>query len=105
MAFDWSYTIGLLWSRDFWNATLLVVELSVATWVLAVVLGFFVALADRSALMVVRRAAALYVWFFRSLPLLVLLIFVYNLPQAFPSTSALLSIPFVAGLLAMVLSE
>ncbi|WP_319005546.1 amino acid ABC transporter permease/ATP-binding protein [Pararhizobium sp. YC-54] len=105
MDFDWSYTIGLLWSRDFWDATLLVVELSVATWVLAVVLGFFVALADRSSLMVVRRAAALYVWFFRSLPLLVLLIFVYNLPQAFPATSALLSVPFIAGLLAMVLSE
>ncbi|MFW8589052.1 hypothetical protein ACOJBM_42300 [Rhizobium beringeri] len=32
---------------------MLVVELSVATWVLAVVLGFFVALADRSGLMVV----------------------------------------------------
>ncbi|WP_313195181.1 amino acid ABC transporter permease/ATP-binding protein [Shinella zoogloeoides] len=105
MAFDWSYTVGLFWSRDFWNATLLVVELSVATWVLAVVLGFFVALADRSSMMLVRRIAALYVWFFRSLPLLVLLIFVYNLPQAFPATSAFLSIPFVAGLLAMVLSE
>ncbi|OOO27689.1 amino acid ABC transporter permease/ATP-binding protein [Agrobacterium salinitolerans] len=105
MAFDWSYTLGLLWSRDFWNASLTVVELSVATWVIAVVLGFFVALADRSPYLVVRRAAALYVWFFRSLPLLVLLIFVYNLPQAFPSTSGLLSVPFISGLLALVLSE
>ncbi|WP_426231689.1 amino acid ABC transporter permease/ATP-binding protein [Pararhizobium sp. DWP3-4] len=105
MVFDWPYMIGLLWSRDFWNATLVVVELSVATWVLAVVFGFFVALAHGSGLWVVRRSAALYVWFFRSLPLLVLLIFVYNLPQAFPSTSDLLSVPFVAGLLAMVLSE
>ncbi|WDZ81724.1 amino acid ABC transporter permease/ATP-binding protein (plasmid) [Ensifer adhaerens] len=105
MAFDWPYAVGLLWSRDFWNATLLVVELSVATWVLAVVIGFVVALAHRSDLLLVRRAAALYVWFFRSLPLLVLLIFVYNLPQAFPSTSDLLSVPFVAGLIALVLSE
>ncbi|MCJ8054653.1 amino acid ABC transporter permease/ATP-binding protein [Shinella curvata] len=105
MAFDWSYTLGLLWSRDFWNASLTVVELSVATWVIAVVLGFFVALADRSPNLIVRRAAALYVWFFRSLPLLVLLIFVYNLPQAFPSTSNLLSVPFISGLLALVLSE
>ncbi|CAN7660627.1 amino acid ABC transporter permease/ATP-binding protein [Pararhizobium sp. LjRoot238] len=105
MVFDWPYMIGLLWSRDFWNATLVVVELSIATWVLAVVLGFFVALAHGSDLWVVRRSAAIYVWFFRSLPLLVLLIFVYNLPQAFPSTSDLLSVPFVAGLIAMVLSE
>ncbi len=105
MAFDWSYTIGLLWSADFWNAALTVVELSVLTWVLAVILGFFVALADRSNLRIVRKVAALYVWFFRSLPLLVLLIFVYNLPQAFPSTSGLLSIPFISGLIALVLSE
>lgn len=105
MTFDWSYTLSLLWSRDFWDATWLVIELSVASWVLSVVFGFFVALASRSNLMLVRRISAAYVWFFRSLPLLVLLIFVYNLPQAFPSTSVLLSIPFASGLIALVLSE
>jgi polar amino acid transport system permease protein len=105
MEFDWSYTIGLLWSRDFWNATLLVVELSVASWIISVILGFFVALAHRSKYLAVRKIASVYVWFFRSLPLLVLLIFVYNLPQAFPSTGAFLSIPFISGLIALVLSE
>ncbi|MNJ72116.1 Octopine transport system permease protein OccM [compost metagenome] len=34
-----------------------------------------------------------------------LLIFVYNLPQAFPASSALLAHPFSAGLIALVLSE
>jgi polar amino acid transport system permease protein len=34
-----------------------------------------------------------------------LLIFVYNFPQAFPSTGPLLSQPFIAGLIALVLSE
>lgn len=105
MQFDWTYTLGLFWSRDFWNATLLVVELSVSTWVLAVTLGFVLALADRSPLPPVRWIAAAYVWFFRSLPLLVLLIFVYNLPQAFPSLGGLLSVPFASGLIALVLSE
>ncbi len=49
--------------------------------------------------------ARLYIWLFRSLPLLVLLIFVYNLPQAVPSSAPVLNDPFWAGLLAMVLSE
>ncbi|CCV06396.1 Polar amino acid ABC transporter, inner membrane subunit [Mesorhizobium metallidurans STM 2683] len=105
MEFDWSYTIGLLWSRDFWNATLLVVELSLASWIISVILGFFVALSHRSGFLAVRKIASVYVWFFRSLPLLVLLIFVYNLPQAFPSTGSFLSIPFISGLIAIVLSE
>ncbi|MFZ5672510.1 MAG: amino acid ABC transporter permease/ATP-binding protein [Pseudomonadota bacterium] len=105
MEFDWTYLLRLFWSRDFWKATLLVVELSIAAWASSVVLGFLVALARQSPYWPVSRLASIYIWFFRSLPLLVLLIFVYNLPQALPSTGALLSLPFVSGLIALVLSE
>jgi polar amino acid transport system permease protein len=105
MTFDWPYTLSLFWSRDFWQATLTVIELSILSWAVSVVLGFGVALARQSPVWILRRTAATYIWFFRSLPLLVLLIFVYNLPQAFPSTGALLSQPFAAGLIALVLSE
>ncbi|MET2826088.1 amino acid ABC transporter permease/ATP-binding protein [Mesorhizobium shangrilense] len=105
MQFDWSYTLGLFWSRDFWSASLTVVELSLLSWLIAIVLGFGLALCMRSSNMVVARAAGLYIWLFRSVPLLVLLIFTYNMPQMFPSTSAFLSKPFFAGLIAMVLSE
>ena len=105
MTFDWHYALGLLWNADFWRAVVTVVELSVETWVLGIVLGFLVALARQSTRRSLRNAAAVYIWFFRSLPLLVLLIFVYNLPQVFPSTSTLLSNPYGAGLIAMVLSE
>lgn len=105
MTFDWQYTLSLFWSRDFWQATLTVIELSLAAWAISVVLGFGVALARQSPIWILRRTAAAYIWFFRSLPLLVLLIFVYNFPQAFPSTGALLSQPFAAGLIALVLSE
>ena len=52
-----------------------------------------------------KRLASVYIWFFRSLPLLVLLIFVYNLPQALPSLRPVLSNPFWAGLIALVISE
>ncbi len=52
-----------------------------------------------------RSAASTYIWFFRSLPLLVLLIFVYNMPQIAPGLRPVLSNPFWAGLIALVISE
>lgn len=103
--FDWGYVLSLATYKDFWDAALLVVWLSVLTWVLGVVLGLGVALAKQSLRAPIHSVASIYVWFFRSLPLLVLLIFVYNLPQLVPQTSWLLSEPFWAGLIALVLSE
>ncbi len=105
MNFNWSYTYSLLWDRDFWWACLTVAELSVAAWLAAGVLGFVLALAKQSKILPVRIASKTYIWFFRSLPLLVLLVFVYNLPQAVPSSSAVLANPFSAGLIALILSE
>lgn len=104
-SFDWHYTLGLLADADLWRAALLVVELAVAAWVLSTGLGLLVALAQQSRLRPLRLLASAYVWFFRSLPLLVLLIFVYNSPQLFPELRPLLSSPFTAGLVALVLSE
>jgi len=102
---DWSYILSLSVDGHFWTATITVAILSVATWSLGNVLGLLVALARGSALPLLSGAASVYVWFFRSLPLLVLLIFVYNLPQLVPQLSPILSEPFWAGLVAMVASE
>ena len=82
MHFDWDYTLGLLWDRDFWSACWVVVKLSIATWCVAA--GFVLALGKQSRNPLLNKAAGLYIWFFRSLPLLVLLVFIYNLPQVFP---------------------
>ncbi|MDR6759172.1 polar amino acid transport system permease protein [Mycoplana sp. BE70] len=105
MEFDWNYTVSLLASKDFWNATLLVAELSLAAGILSIFFGFLVALCRLSAKTYLRIPSLFYVWFFRSLPTLVLIIFVYNMPQVFPSTGYLLSTPFITGLVALVLSE
>ncbi|GHA88170.1 amino acid ABC transporter permease/ATP-binding protein [Modicisalibacter luteus] len=105
MTFDWEYAASLLWYAPLWKASLVVVALSVLAWTIAACLGFFLALAKLSSLPLLKLPVAAYVWFFRSLPLLVLLIFVYNLPLVMPWTSDYLSNPFVAGLLALVLSE
>lgn len=105
MQFDWSYLLSLASFKDFWTASLLVAWLSILTWTIGVVTGFFVALARTSGPLWMRQIAVTYIWFFRSLPLLVLLIFVYNLPQILPGLRPILSNPFWAGLIALVISE
>ncbi|MEJ3652475.1 ABC transporter permease subunit [Actinomycetes bacterium KLBMP 9759] len=105
VSFDWAYTLGLFANPELWRASGLVVVLAVLAWVIAVVLGMGVALVQRASSPVPRLVAGAYVWFFRSLPLLVLLIFVYNAPQVVPELRPLLASPFVAGLVALVLSE
>ncbi len=105
MVFDWNYMFSLFSNADFWMATWTVIKLSLLTWGISVVLGFILALAKQSKNPLLRLPADGYIWFFRSVPLLVLLIFVYNLPQALPSLSSLLSNPFWAGLIGLVLSE
>ena len=103
--FDVGYFFSLFHNTDLWKAAGVVVVLSVLVWVISTVLGLFVALGKQSGNRVLRKVLGVYVWFFRSLPLLVLLIFVYNAPQAIPALRVLISNPFVAGLVAMVLSE
>ena len=105
MNFDWEYAFSLFGYPPLWQASLVVVALSLLSWTIAASLGFILALAKLSQYRTLRLPVAAYIWFFRSLPLLVLLIFVYNLPQVIPWTRSYLGSPFVAGLLALVLSE
>lgn len=105
MMFDWNYLFSLFSFSDFWWASWTVIKLSLASWVLSIIVGFVLALGKQSKLVVFNAPSKFYIWLFRSLPLLVLLIFVYNMPQLFPSTGGLLSDPFWAGLIAMVMCE
>ena len=105
MNFDWTYLLSLAWYKDFWTASLMVAWLSVLTWSLSVVFGFFVAIARTEGPAWARQLAATYIWFFRSVPLLVLLIFVYNLPQLLPGLRPILSNPFWAGAISLIISE
>ncbi|WP_283154491.1 amino acid ABC transporter permease/ATP-binding protein [Escherichia fergusonii] len=105
MTFDWNYMLSLLSNHDFWQATWTVIKLSLLTWFFSIVLGFILALAKQSPRKLFNTPARIYIWLFRSIPLLVLLIFVYNLPQAMPSLASILNDPFRAGLIAIVLCE
>ncbi len=105
MQFDWSYFISLFSMPAFWQASLTVVELSALAWVIGMLLGFGLASAKLSTIKWLSLPAAVYIWFFRSIPLLVLVVFVYNLPQLFPATGSVLSNPFYSGLFALVVTE
>ena len=105
MELNWTYFFSLFSMAMFWRAVVTVVELGTLSWLLGLALGFAVASAEVSSKVVLRSAAKVYVWFFRSVPLLVLLVFVFNLPQIFPSAGPALSIPFVSGLISLVLTE
>jgi polar amino acid transport system permease protein len=105
MPFEWSYFFSLFSMPAFWAACWTVVKLSSLAWLLGLVLGFGLASAKQAAGRWLSAPAAIYVWFFRSVPLLVLLIFVYNLPQLIPASGKVLSNPFYAGLFALVLTE
>lgn len=105
MVFDWNYMLSLLSYKDFWLATWTVIKLSVLTWLISIVLGFALALMKQSSRPLINVPAKSYIWLFRSMPLLVLLIFTYNLPQAVPATAALLGDPFWAGLIGLVICE
>lgn len=105
MDFNWAYTLSLFSHQSFWSATWTVIQLSVLVWVVGIGLGFVLAFAKQSRFKPLSWSSDLYIWFFRSLPLLVLLVFVYNLPQIFPASSVILASPFLAGLIAMTLSE
>lgn len=102
---DWSYVISLFGDSDFWKASLTVIELSLLSWGIATVLGMLVALGRQSRMAWLRWVLRIYVWFFRSLPLLVLLIFVYNAPSVIPELRSVLRSPFVSAFVALVLSE
>lgn len=82
-----------------------VIVISTLSWGIGLVVGFLLACAKLSAPRWVKIPVELYIWFFRSVPLMVLLVFVYNLPQLFPVTQPLLGVPFIAGLVSMTVTE
>lgn len=105
MTFDWGYTFSLFTDPDLWRASALVVGLSLLSWLVANFAGIGLALMKESRSRVLSGAAGFYVWLFRSLPLLVLLVFAYNIPQVFPATQSVLGSSFNSALIALVLSE
>ena len=103
--FNWNYFFNELINPNFVKASFTVISLSCLAWISALLFGLLLALGNRSKQFILIKVTSLYIWLFRSLPLLVLLIYIYSLPRFWEASSIILSNPFWAGLIALVLSE
>ena len=103
--FNWNYFFNELINPNFAKASGTVISLSGLAWLSALVFGLLLALGNRSKRLMLVKITAFYIWLFRSLPLLVLLIYIYSLPRFWQASSVVLSNPFWAGLIALILSE
>ncbi|OTQ29943.1 ABC transporter permease subunit [Gilliamella apicola] len=103
--FNWNYFFNELINSNFVKASFTVISLSCLAWISALLFGLLLALGNRSKQFILIKVTSLYIWLFRSLPLLVLLIYIYSLPRFWEASSVILSNPFWAGLIALILSE
>ena len=79
-------------SRPYWHGALLAFELTCVTLVAASLLAFFLALGALSRSRPLRGFVLVYNWFFRAIPTLLLLLFVWNgLPQLWGTFTGSLS--------------
>ena len=105
-----SFDTHLFWealsSRPYWHGALLAFELTCATLGAAAVLAFFLALGALSRSRPLRGLVLLYNWFFRAIPTLLLLLFVWNgLPQLWSTFTSDWYKPFLAAFIALTLNE
>ncbi|WP_328808296.1 amino acid ABC transporter permease [Nonomuraea antri] len=89
---DWGKVAEYLFHERILAGVLVTIEISVFATVLGLVLGVAVAILRLSHNPVLTWLAAFYIWFFRGTPVLVQLIFWYNLAFLFPEL--VLKIPF-----------
>jgi polar amino acid transport system permease protein len=117
--FEWPVVAKYLFAESVLKGLGMTVTLTVVAMILGTVIGTIAALLLMSPYRPGRRAAALYLWAFRGTPLLIQLIFWYNLAYLVPKLSIGLPFmpplaqwdandvitPFVAALLGLGLAE
>lgn len=92
--FGWDVVADYLFdSRILWGLSL-TIWLTVVTMVIGVVLGTIFAIMAMADNVVISTVANAYIWFFRGTPVLVQLIFWYNLGALFPQLSV--GVPFTS---------
>ncbi|MER6946773.1 amino acid ABC transporter permease [Nonomuraea sp. NPDC000554] len=91
---DWSAVATYLFGERILAGVWVTIELSVLATVLGLVLGVLIAVMRLAHNPVLSRLATLYIWFFRGTPVLVQLIFWYNLAFLFPAL--VIKIPFTS---------
>jgi polar amino acid transport system permease protein len=90
--FQWDVVGQYLFSRPVLAGVVVTVELTVIAMAIGIVLGVVLAVMRLSPNPIASSASWLYIWFFRGTPVLVQLLFWYNLSYVYPALS--LGIPF-----------
>jgi polar amino acid transport system permease protein len=105
-SFDTHIFWEALTSRPYWHGAILALELTLASLGAAFVIAFFLALGALSRSRPIRGFVLLYNWFFRAIPTLLLLLFVWNgLPQLWSTFASDWYKPFLAAFIALSLNE
>ncbi|WP_454689590.1 amino acid ABC transporter permease [Achromobacter aloeverae] len=91
---QWHVVIGYLFDQHVLHGVLVTLGLTVLCQILAVIIGTIVAVMRLSGSRVMMPVAVGYLWLFRGTPLLVQLIFWYNIAALFPHL--VLGIPFTS---------
>ncbi|HET6869283.1 MAG TPA: amino acid ABC transporter permease [Solirubrobacteraceae bacterium] len=90
--FQWTWVGHYLFDSRVLHGVLVTLELTVLSMVIGIILGVLLASMRRSPNPLVSGASWLYIWFFRGTPLLVQLLFWYNIAALYPKIN--LGIPF-----------
>ena len=93
--FQWHVVGQYLFDPRVLHGMLVTIELTILSMVIGVVLGIVLAVMRLSPNPVVSGASWLYIWFFRGTPLLVQILFWYDIADLFPAPRGIsLGIPF-----------
>jgi polar amino acid transport system permease protein len=90
---EWHVVGEFLFDHRILDGVVMTIELTVSAMTMGVLLGVLLAVMRLSPNPLVSGASWLYIWFFRTTPVLVQLLFWYNIAAIYPSIS--LGIPFV----------
>lgn len=106
MTFEWHVFWDVLLSENYlWGAGLSILVALIAQF-FGSLIGFALTLGRYSRFRVVRSVIWVYVWFFRALPTLLILLIVWNaLPQFFPALKNPWFTPFMAACIGLAVQE
>lgn len=90
--FQWGVVRQYLFSQTILNGLLLTIELTVISMAVGISLGILLAVMRQSANFVLRWASGVYIWLFRGTPVLVQILFFYNIAALYPRIR--LGVPF-----------
>ncbi|WP_431818126.1 amino acid ABC transporter permease [Gordonia jacobaea] len=106
MTFDWGVFVSALTSEAFFRGALLSLALAVTAMIAASIVGFVVALLRIARNPAARLVGWTYVWFFRAIPTLLVLLLIWNAgPQLFPALRENWFTPFLAAFIGFTVVE